>query len=354
MKPVYVAWEIDDRQNRLSDAQRDLTKEQIGQLTQRLDRGLRVFESWVTLRSGALIVYGPGDGCVRVDESFAAEAKDRLATFVSAVEAPSSAGLGPSPHQARKALELAQVKGGDRLETWSSQTEDGIAEIRANQKPKTESDDLASLGKSEKWLAKMTVPLTDKAASYQAVSHPSKHVRYDRVDSYDLGNDTWHHVFVVSDHQQGVLHVLSTSAEGGQRPQDPMSLGAQVSSVTTSSREPWLPSARKVNVPWKDGSAFSVIDSCSRPAGKGYGLKLYTSVAHHHRKLVSDVQTSRFADMVWRKLIHQPGLRGQMGPKTNESHWAESLEPRRTPTKTVFLGGKSWQEHQDQKQDEGP
>lgn len=159
---------------------------------------------------------------------------------------------------------------------------------------------------------------------------------FDRVESYDLGNGLWHHVYYQSgdpDKYRSVFHSLSNS-------ENPLHKGFVTSSagLVPGNYEDHL--GGFTNNPWKDAESVAIHGETTSVGPKGSGTIFYRNMAKIHGRMASDSSTSPAADGVWKKLVNDPEFHGQLGPEKGQLHWVEHKGPKPVPTKVIEGDGR--------------
>lgn len=184
------------------------------------------------------------------------------------------------------------------------------------------------------------VSLTSEATANRMTPHqPYGSEVYDRVETYQLPNGHFHHVFYKAPYEAGgqsVMHSLSTS-------QNPLHEGyaTSASGLDASHRAGEWPANSFLNNPWKDNHPVVVHGETASRGPKGSGTLLYQSMLRVHGRMASDSGTSAGANGVWEKLARDPQFKVSLGYEKGHRHWAEYQGSKPNPVSVIEGDGRS-------------
>jgi hypothetical protein len=138
---VIIAWDGDHIGREVGRASLADDVDGLRRISQAIDRGNKIWESWVTMNGGSMISYGGDEGRAEINAEKLSELPKIRDQYASAVEASVSVGVGTKLSEADKALMAAKLQGGDKIVLYTPEVDEIIA--KANEKPKTEADKLS-------------------------------------------------------------------------------------------------------------------------------------------------------------------------------------------------------------------
>ncbi len=169
---VIIAWDGDHIGREVGRASLADDVEGLRRISQAIDQGNRLWESWVTMNGGSIISFGGDEGRAEILAEKLSELPKIRDQYAKAVGSTVSLGVGTKLSEADRALMACKLQGGDKIILYTPEVEDIIAKMKAEQGEKTEADKL-----SEEYLNKALpgVPAANEGdkAGFSGASKPS-------------------------------------------------------------------------------------------------------------------------------------------------------------------------------------
>lgn len=145
---VYVSADGDNIGREVGRASLADEEEEIRKISQRIDAGNRVIESWVITNGGELISYGGDEIRFKIPGDKLGDLPKIREQYAGAVGSTVSVGVGMKVSEADKALLAAKLQGKDRIVLYTPEVDEVIAKL---QQPQDEAGKLAEeyLNKSQ-------------------------------------------------------------------------------------------------------------------------------------------------------------------------------------------------------------
>jgi hypothetical protein len=112
--------------------------EEVSRIGQAIDRGNRVWTSWAESHGGRVVNVGGDEGRLEIEADYLSELPGIREQYEGAVGSTCSVGVGTKLSEADKSLMAAKLQGGDRIQLYTEE----VDEILAEAKEKTEAEKL--------------------------------------------------------------------------------------------------------------------------------------------------------------------------------------------------------------------
>lgn len=156
---IYVSFDGDHIGRMIGRMALQDKPEEVRKLSQTIDRGNKIWQSWAEAQGGTIVSLGGDEGRLEVESDHLTDLPALREQYKSAVDSTVSVGVGMKLSEADKALLAAKLQGGDRIQLYSPEVE----EILAN----AEGD-----GKDER--AKIVDEYLDPSTGLQKAQPPAK------------------------------------------------------------------------------------------------------------------------------------------------------------------------------------
>jgi hypothetical protein len=148
---VIIAWDGDHIGREVGRASLADDVEGLRRVSQAIDAGNKIWESWVTMNGGSIISFGGDEGRAEILAEKLAELPKIRDQYAGAVGSTVSVGVGTRLSEADRALLASKLQGGDKIILYTPEVEETIAKIEKERGQKSEADKIseAYLGKSQ-------------------------------------------------------------------------------------------------------------------------------------------------------------------------------------------------------------
>lgn len=144
---LFLSYSVDMLSQDFERATLEDDADMLRRMNQAMERGNKIWESWVLSFGGSAVTLGFGVGILQVAADRLSEVSRVKEEFASAIGKDVSVGIGARISEAEKALKAAKLTGGDKIVLYDEQVEETIAE---NEHRANTEDELGNIfGKSE-------------------------------------------------------------------------------------------------------------------------------------------------------------------------------------------------------------
>jgi hypothetical protein len=171
---VIIAWDGDHIGREVGRASLADDVEGLRRISQAIDTGNRIWESWVTMNGGSIISFGGDEGRAEILAEKLAELPKIRDQYATAVGSTVSVGVGTKLSEADRALMCGKLQGGDKIVLYTPDVDQTIEKLQGKGQ-KTEADKLA-----EEYLNKaQPAANTGAGAGFEGHSSPT-HPKMDK------------------------------------------------------------------------------------------------------------------------------------------------------------------------------
>jgi hypothetical protein len=150
---VVIAWDGDHIGREVGRASLADDVEGLRRVSQAIELGNRVWESWVTMNGGSVISMGGDEGRAEILAEKLGELPRVRDQYAGAVGSTVSVGVGTKLSEADRALMAGKLQGGNKIVLYTPEVDETIKKLQAQQGDRTEADKL-----SEEYLEKADQP----------------------------------------------------------------------------------------------------------------------------------------------------------------------------------------------------
>lgn len=127
---VYVSFDGDHIGRMIGRAKLADQPEEAAKISQRIDRGNKIWESWALAHGGVIITLGGDEGTFSIDPDALTELPKIREQYQEAVDSTVSVGVGVKLSEADRALMAAKMQGGDRIQLFTEEVNEILAELQ--------------------------------------------------------------------------------------------------------------------------------------------------------------------------------------------------------------------------------
>lgn len=150
---VIIAWDGDHIGREVGRASLADDVDGLRRISQAIDLGNRIWQSWVTMNNGSIISFGGDEGRAEIPAEKLADLPRIRNQYASAVGSSVSVGVGAKLSEADRALMAGKLQGGDKIVLWTPEVDQLIAKLQDQDGPRSEADKL-----SDEYLKKADQP----------------------------------------------------------------------------------------------------------------------------------------------------------------------------------------------------
>lgn len=135
---VYVSFDADHLGRMLGRMARADKPEEVRKLHQSIDRGNEIWKSWAESHGGLIISLGGDEGRMEIEADHLDELPKIREEYKTAVGSTVSVGVGVKLSEADKALLAAKLQGGDRIQLYTEDCDEILAEVEDDGKTESQ------------------------------------------------------------------------------------------------------------------------------------------------------------------------------------------------------------------------
>lgn len=132
---IYISFEADELDQKLELAAMSDKADEIRRISQAIERGNEIWRSWCITVGGDSISLNGGVGRVCVGADHLEDLESIKERFASALDSLVSIGVGLKLYEADRALEVAKLRGGDKVVFYTPELEEEIKEAEEPEEP---------------------------------------------------------------------------------------------------------------------------------------------------------------------------------------------------------------------------
>ena len=133
---IYIAWDADNAGRLIGNARLHDDPEQLARISDTIDKGNALFNSWALEHGGTAISSGGDEGIISVDATALNDLKDIKAKYEGTLELTVSIGIGIKMSYAFKALLASKLRGKNQVTMYDKDVEKEISEANKEEPEK--------------------------------------------------------------------------------------------------------------------------------------------------------------------------------------------------------------------------
>lgn len=140
---IYVSMDGDNIGNRVAQAEAENDEQKLIEMSHKIEAGQSVFRTWVQSVGGVIIESGGDEGLAKVPSNVGDKIENFRSQYMSVSGATVTVGVGKTISESTHARELGKLRGKNRVEFHSPETE---AQLKELLKPQTEAQKIIDSG----------------------------------------------------------------------------------------------------------------------------------------------------------------------------------------------------------------